>query len=132
MGRTKQDPKQRYMKKCIGADRENGCWSWTGIPNFGIDGHTYTYQSAGWLLWHGSRPKHTKIRMTCHNERCANPTHYKLVGTRTETWELEQLAEKRKRPAQGKSSRTQTNYMHKGLTVGGKIIPPWSEENKRD
>ena len=89
MGRRPIDPVTRFHNNYL-VDEDTGCWiwqrskNWQGYGWFGLTpaktvlAHRYAYE-----LLVGPIPAGLKVRHTCNNNDCVNPSHMKLV-TRAE------------------------------------------------
>jgi hypothetical protein len=70
------------------ADRETGCWLWTGpkdklgYGNFGFQGRGYGAHRAAYLLFIGDVPEGMELDHLCRNPSCVNPSHLEPVTHR--------------------------------------------------
>lgn len=72
----------RFWAKVI---KTEGCWNWTatgdtsGYGIFGAKSGTRAAHRIAYELLTGTIPDGAEIDHTCHNRRCVNPTHLRVV-----------------------------------------------------
>ncbi|UYM26639.1 HNH endonuclease [Arthrobacter phage Bauer] len=73
----------RYWAK---VEKSEGCWLWTAatVPSgYGIfhhrDNHCAQAHRVSFEMANGAIPEHMQVDHMCHNRRCVNPDHMRLV-----------------------------------------------------
>lgn len=65
--------------------KSSGCWHWTGTISgngygqMGCDGQRWYAHRLSWELFNGPIPSEMVIDHRCHNPRCVNPEHLRVV-----------------------------------------------------
>lgn len=82
--RVHQSLEQRFWSK-VNKDATGGCWSWeasTSTDGYGqirVNGRAKTVHRLSWEWANGAIPDGMFIDHRCHNRRCVNPEHLRLV-----------------------------------------------------
>lgn len=76
----------RYMADRVDTSDEQSCWPWRlslGSHGYGNawDGRTVTVaHRLAWILANGAIPDGLTVDHVCHNRRCCNPSHLRLLS----------------------------------------------------
>ena len=82
--RSQVTPAQKFWAK-VDRSTSDGCWLWIGATNgngYGkirVDGHGRYAHRVAWEMVNSPIPEGSLVDHRCHNKRCVNPKHLRVV-----------------------------------------------------